>query len=112
MTENTYDVCIVGSGAGGGMAAYALTQAGAKVVMLEAGGEWYASRDFKMLTPAFASPRRGASNPERPFGEFDSCDGGWGLPGGPHTSPPRSKFPWWCGRILPRLAEHSVRIQL
>jgi choline dehydrogenase-like flavoprotein len=39
----TYDVCIVGSGAGGGMAAYALTQAGADVVMLEAGDVWYAS---------------------------------------------------------------------
>ena len=33
-TQTTYDVCIVGSGAGGGMAAYALTQAGANVVML------------------------------------------------------------------------------
>ena len=30
----TYDVCIIGSGAGGGMAAYALTQAGAQALFL------------------------------------------------------------------------------
>ncbi|QDQ28693.1 GMC family oxidoreductase [Chitinimonas arctica] len=43
------DVVIVGSGAGGGVAADILSQSGLKVVLLEEGGLHYASRDFKLL---------------------------------------------------------------
>ena len=107
-----YDVCIVGSGAGGGMAAYALTQQGARVVMLEAGGEWYASKDSKMLVPAYASPRRGASNRNRPFGEFDACDGGWDIEGEPFTRAPGTQFSWWRGRMLGGRTNHWGRISL
>ena len=110
--ETTYDVCIVGSGAGGGMSAYALTQAGAKVVMLEAGGEWYASKNSQMLTPAFASPRRGASKRTRPFGEFDACDGGWDIEGEPFTRAPGTQFMWWRGRMLGGRTNHWGRISL
>ncbi len=112
LQATTYDVCIVGSGAGGGMAAYALTQAGAKVVMLEAGGEWYASKDSQMLTPAWASPRRGASKRTRPFGEFDACDGGWDIEGEPFTRAPGTQFSWWRGRMLGGRTNHWGRISL
>src|SRR6478609_4916256 len=112
MIDTEYDVCIVGSGAGGGMAAYALTQAGARVVMLEAGGEWYASKNSQMLTPAWASPRRGASTRRRPFGEFDACDGGWDIEGEPYTVASGQKFNWWRGRMLGGRTNHWGRISL
>lgn len=107
-----YDVCIVGSGAGGGMAAHALTQAGARVVMLEAGGWWDNTKDSKMLAWNYSSPRRGASTRERPFGEFDACIGGWEIDGEPYTRADGTKFDWWRARMLGGRTNHWGRISL
>jgi choline dehydrogenase-like flavoprotein len=112
LPKKTYDVCIVGSGAGGGMAAYALTKAGADVVLLEAGDVWYASKNSKMLFPNYASPRRGGSTRLKPFGEFDGCEGGWEIDGEPYTTAEGSSFLWWRARMLGGRTNHWGRISL
>ncbi|HEU4829220.1 MAG TPA: GMC family oxidoreductase [Gemmatimonadales bacterium] len=110
--RKVYDVCVVGSGAGGGMMAYMLTQAGADVVMLEAGGPWDNTKDSVMLQWPYESPIRGNSTKERPFGEFDACIGGWDIEGEPYTRADGSKFDWWRARMVGGRTNHWGRISL
>ncbi|HEX6943789.1 MAG TPA: GMC family oxidoreductase [Gemmatimonadaceae bacterium] len=109
-----YDVCIVGSGAGGGMAAHRLALGGARVVLLEAGGWWdnTTSNNSAMLRWPYQTPNRGASTPDRPFGEFDACVGGWDLPGEPFTRAQGTNFSWWRARMLGGRTNHWGRISL
>ena len=94
-----YDVCIVGSGAGGGMAAYVLANAGIKVVLLEAGPLYDPAKNITQLKWPWESPRRGAGN-HRPFGDFDAAYGGWEIEGEPYTHKNGTKFDWFRSRML------------
>ena len=108
-----YDVCIVGSGAGGGMAAHRLALGGARVVLLEAGGWWdNTTSNSTMLRWPYQTSQRGASTPDRPFGEFDACVGGWDLPGEPFTRAEGTNFSWWRARMLGGRTNHWGRISL
>src|SRR5258706_6951058 len=110
--RKTYDVAIIGSGAGGGMAANVLTRAGADVLMLEAGPMWDPVRDSKMMAWNYDSPRRGAATAERHGGEFGGAPGRWALPREPDTNPPGSTLDWYPSRMLARRPNPPGRISL
>jgi choline dehydrogenase-like flavoprotein len=107
-----YDVVIVGSGAGGGMAAYTLAKAGFKVCMLEAGYMYDPQKNVTQLKHPWDSPRRGASTTIRPFGDFDACYGGWSLDGEPYTKEEGTDWLWWRARMLGGRTNHWGRISL
>ncbi|XHR94199.1 GMC oxidoreductase [Mucilaginibacter sp. UC70_90] len=107
----TYDVVIVGSGAGGGMAGYVLANAGIKVLMLEAGAYFDPAKDSQQLKWPWESPRRGAGT-TRPFGDFDAAYGGWQIDGEPYTTKDKTEFFWFRSRMLGGRTNHWGRISL
>ena len=107
-----YDAIIVGSGAGGGMAAYVLANAGLKVCLIEAGPMYDPASDSNQLKNAWDSPRRGASTKYRPFGDFDGCYWGWEIDGEPYTQSPGTQWDWWRARMLGGRTNHWGRISL
>src|SRR5436190_2585436 len=109
----SYDVIVVGSGAGGGIAAHVLTLAGAKVCMLEAGAYYDATKQSDMFKWNYNAPHRAAGTREKPFGYYDATlVGGWQVPGEPYTSAPGSDFMWYRARMLGGRTNHYGRISL
>ena len=107
-----YDAIIVGSGAGGGMAAYVLANAGLQVALVEAGPMYDPRVNVTQLKWPWESPRRGASTKLRPFGDFDACYGGWDIDGEPYTKAEGTQWDWWRARMVGGRTNHWGRISL
>jgi choline dehydrogenase-like flavoprotein len=110
-SPRVYDVCIIGSGAGGGTTAKVLTEAGADVVMLEGGPAWDSAKDSAMFAWNYESPTRGWGGDRKPFGAYDGCLGGWEIEGEPYTVG-TGAWRWFRGRMLGGRTHHWGRISL
>jgi choline dehydrogenase-like flavoprotein len=114
-SPKVYDVCIIGSGAGGGTAAKILTEGGLSVVMLEAGGPLNPTADFKEHVWPYQLPHRGAGlggKAMENFSEFLAPNGFWDIEGEPYTVATGSRFRWFRSRVVGGRTNHWGRIAL
>ena len=111
--EKKYDVVVVGSGAGGGMATKILTDNGLTVALMEAGPYFDpANPDQQLhLKWPYESPRRGRGS-TRAFGDFHASYGDWNVDGEPYEMKGDTKFNWWRSRMLGGRTNHWGRISL
>ncbi len=108
-----YDVIIVGSGAGGGMATKILSEAGLSIAIVEA-GPFYDPANPEQMTQMkwpYESPRRGGGT-TRFFGDFDQAYGGWEIDGEPYSQVGDTQFKWFRSRMLGGRTNHWGRISL
>ncbi len=129
-TAPQYDAIVVGSGAAGGMAAYALTKAGMKVLMLEAGRNYDPLTETPMFQSNADAPLRATGTPDKTNGFFDATvNGGWVVDGEPYVVQKKSdgawvegaiqnrnntdqNFMWWRSRALGGRTNHWGRVSL
>ena len=115
-SQASYDIIVIGSGAGGGQSAYVAAMEGARVLMLEAGRNYDPVRETPMFQVHSQAPLRAAGTPDKPLGFYDSTvGGGWDLPGEPFTNAsndPKRQFTWWRARMLGGRTNHWGRIAL
>jgi len=112
-SSKVYDAVIVGSGAGGGMAANIMANSGMKIAVVEA-GSYFDPKDPETMTQLkwpWDSPRRGAGT-NRAFGEYDMSWGDWEVDGEPYTKKEGTEFLWWRSRMLGGRTNHWGRISL
>ena len=99
-TQPVYDVVIIGSGAGGGTAAWNLVNAGLKVAMLEAGPMRKQFADFSYHEPfPYEDPYRGLKyeiNKGEELKKKYTLTGS--TPDEPYTTPEKMPFDWFRAR--------------
>jgi len=114
--QSSYDVVIVGSGAGGGQMAYTLTMEGAKVLVMEAGRMFDPARETAMFHTPDQAPLRGVATPDKQYGFHDaSIESGWDIPGEPYTNASdeeKRQFLWWRQRMMGGRTNHWGRVSL